>query len=177
MVLSKSCKRDARIAQRLLAHGLHFVSRIMHQINWFEITSRSISSKLHAHPDCAEKITERLSALFLERLSRPTSEAMFDLLPEAAREKNRTLQASADSDSDPSIGYTSFVERAAQVMGCTGEIEDQDETARQIADAFLWAVTQEIPPELKTRMTEELPAELRSRADLYTAHSDEAKVA
>lgn len=155
-------------------------------INWLETADRAIYSQFPELTNCSSHIAERLSALLLERLPTDTSQAILRLLPEGNWMAMRSLSASAIGEADCSIGYTDFVERSVHAVGCTHHGRDfhrQDretelfELSRRIVDVFLWAIAQEIPPEIKSRMATELPSDLRIRMNLISAASDDARVA
>jgi hypothetical protein len=73
------------------------------------------------------------------------------------------------------------VEKASYALGCESIDLSDDERARglaeRVANAFLWGIAFELPPELKDRLNDALPGEFRSRMNLYSAISDDAKVA
>ena len=159
-------------------------------INWLDSTSRSLQGGFPDAADAADYVTERLSALMLERLTPQIAAQLLELLPEDVshgtwRELD-SLRTSAHSSGNPSIGFVDFVERTRHALGLTELLdspayenseEAYEQLCHQIADAFLWAVAYEVPAEIKIRMTEELPLELRSRMNLYGAHSEREKVA
>ena len=68
------------------------------------------------------------------------------------------------------------VERAAHALGLS-RLDSTTDLPSQAADAFLWAVAQDLPPDLKEILARELPTELKARMNLGTMHSEEAKVA
>jgi hypothetical protein len=141
-------------------------------INWMDTTERTLQALFPEYKSASRRLTERLGALLLERLPHGLSRALLELLP---------FQTGFDPQSEEgggntSIGYTDFIEKTEQALGSSG-LDVSPETAREIADAFLWAVVHEIPSEMKHDLTHTLPLELRARMDLYSASSDEAKVA
>lgn len=146
-------------------------------VDWLRDSEKSISNRLSQNP-VKEKlhinqVCERLAALLLERLPPELASQMMAMLPQDKQEALNSLHQSAESDSDASIGYTTFVERAATAVG----VETDDDTIHQLTDAFLWGVVEEVPGDFKKRLTEVLPAELRSRMDLYSERENESKVA
>jgi hypothetical protein len=145
----------------------------MRSINWLESTSRSVSSHF---PKVGEKnaryIADRLSILLLERLSPETATELLSVLPEGVC---GNLQGAALSPVDHVVGYPDFVDVVSRSF-FSGSIGFTD-SSEVIADFFLWAVAQELTPDLKWKMIQELPADLRSRMNLYTGESDDSKVA
>jgi hypothetical protein len=92
----------------------------------------------------------------------------------------------AGKSGDRSIGLTDFVELTRRLLGVTdiprqpkyeGSEPEYCKLCEQVTDAFLWAVSQEIPVELKGRMAEHLPADLRCRMNLRSGYSARDKVA
>jgi hypothetical protein len=110
---------------------------------------------------------------------------MIRLLPREVAMEHPLLQRPAASQPNSSIGYMSFVEMTHHAIGVCEEGrgfarlegEEREVVCRHLADTFLWAVFQEIPPELKSRIAAELPLDLRSRASLYTDSASHARVA
>ena len=111
---------------------------------------------------------------------------LMELLPMHEESNLFSLRQHARTSEDLSIGYTDFVEKVQHTLEMEGEswsgsgkIQGLDEETfyRSVADTFLWAVIQEIPPELKGPLARELPMELRSRMNLYCAHSEGEQVA
>lgn len=160
-------------------------------INWFEHSVQSLESR---HPWCKNQgsyLVERLTALLLERLPPGISGDLLALLPEQTMGNTplgrlEKLYSSARSGSDASIGYHEFIQRATLALGVCGigtsgtdAVTEGDlrKSAERIADHFLWSIAQEFPPDLKSTLLDHLPAELRNRMDLYSAHSDDSKVA
>jgi hypothetical protein len=151
-------------------------------VDWIRDSQKSISNRLSSkglsvHADKSrfrlDHLSERLGALLLERLPPDLAHQMMAMLPDDEQAALRSLHQSAGSESDESIGYPTFVERAALALG----VDESDETIREIADAFLWGVVEEMPGDFKVRLTEVLPAELKSRMDLYSERENESKVA
>jgi hypothetical protein len=146
-------------------------------VDWIRDSEKSISNRLSKHPNKNQfrlgYISERLAALLLERLPSDLAHQMMTMLPEDKQAALKSLYQSAGSESDQSIGYPTFIERAGQAIG----LEENDDTIREIADAFLWGVVEEVPGDFKARLTEVLPAELKSRMDLYSERENESKVA
>jgi hypothetical protein len=145
----------------------------MRSINWLENTSRSVSSRF---PKVGEKnaryIADRLSILLLERLTPETANELISVLPEPASEN---LRGAANSLADQVVGYTDFVEQVSRSF-FSGSIGFTD-SSELIADSFLWAVAQELSPELKWKLTQELPVDLRSRMNIYAGGGEDSKVA
>jgi hypothetical protein len=142
-----------------------------------------LSGQEHKSPQASDldpsvtRMCERLSALLLERLPTDLATQLIDMLPDDKKTQLSSLKKSADSESDTSIGYPTFIERAAEAIG-TGQFKGQsDEKIREIVDAFLWGVVQEVPADFKARLHEVLPSELKSRMDLYSDRQNESKVA
>lgn len=156
---------------------------LKHSINWLDSTRRAISAEFPEVCECSYYVTERLSALLLERLPPDLGHEIIELLPDLVQENARSLQVCAQTTSERSIGYMDFVLRTMHVLGCTNlayaekEESEIEVFSRRLTDSFLWAVAQEMPPEMKSRIQDFLPAELKSRMNLYSAVSDEAKVA
>jgi hypothetical protein len=162
--------------------------------DWVETADRALqarfsnSAELKSH---TRPLAERLSMLLLERLPAKVARELTALLPQKTHDAHpelaKMLQRSAHETADASIGFATFIETAGQILGSRGVEEtepsqpDQAEAwgraPREAAEVFLWTVLQGIPGELKTRISENLPLELRSRMDLYSAGSDEARVA
>jgi hypothetical protein len=145
-------------------------------INWIENASNAIgqhSPQLDSHTSM--RVGERLGALLLARISPDLARQLLGLLPHGASRDLAALARHADGDPDHSIGYIQFVEAAHNDLG--GLSEAEEELERRIADAFLWAMSGDLPAELKADLTRELPAELRSRMNLYSAYSEDQKVA
>jgi hypothetical protein len=157
----------------------------MRSIDWFEHTVTSLRFRIRGLDESAPYVIERLAALLLDRLPRRVSNRMLGLLPPEVARQHRLLRRSASSDANRSIGYISFVEAAQAAIGvCEAGValdvmgdDDADILYRQVADAFLWAVAQELPPDLKCQLEEEISAELRARMDLYSAIDECGKVA
>lgn len=154
-------------------------------VNWLDSTRRSLQASIPEASECASYVTERLSALLLDRLPREIAVEILELLPEEAA-RNAGLYLHTDISSDSSVAFPAFVDRARHVLGMTDLLdspryadseERYSELCEQVADAFLWAVLQEVPPELKHRMSAHLPSDLRCRMNLYSGFSDDAKVA
>jgi hypothetical protein len=146
----------------------------MRSINWLDSTERALQALFPDYKAASHHVTERLTTLLLDRLPRPLAEDLLDLLPED--ESRTALALEAQTDEDASIGYPDFIEKAEQALGSTGLGVDPA-ISHEIADAYLWAVVHEIPPDMKYQLIRALPLELRSRMDLYSASSDDAKVA
>jgi hypothetical protein len=151
-------------------------------IDWIRDSQKSISNRLSTkglsvYLDKSrfrlDHVSERLAALLLERLPPDLAHQMIAMLPEDKQAALKSLHQSAGSESDESIGYPTFIERASLTLGA----DETDETVREIADAFLWGVVEEMPGDFKARLTEVLPAELKSRMDLYSERENESKVA
>ncbi len=153
------------------------MEKISRPVDWLRDSERSISNRLSRHRDKdrfpIERVSARLAALLLERLPPDLARQMLRMLPDEKQAALSSLKKSADSDGESSIGYPTFIERAALALG----VNEDDETIREITDAFLWGVVEEIPGEFKVRLTEVLPVELRSRMDLYSERENESKVA
>jgi hypothetical protein len=146
-------------------------------IDWLRDSERSISNRLSQHPHKNQfplgQVSERLAALLLERLPSDLAHQMIEMLPEEKQTALKSLHQSAGAESDQSIGYPTFIERAAHALG----LQENEDTIREITDAFLWGVVEEVPGDFKMRLTEVLPAELKSRMDLYSERENESKVA
>ncbi|MGZ3687203.1 MAG: hypothetical protein ACXVBW_02810 [Bdellovibrionota bacterium] len=147
------------------------------QINWLEHTSRSVGSKFPETRHCSQYVTSRLAALLLERLPSEIAEEMLELLPEDAL-GIESLRVSASIDWNPSIGFTDFVRRSETSLGVS-EISEEliDRVSQEVAEAFLWAVAQEMPVEIKQLLHQALPSEIRLRMNLNTASSEDSRVA
>jgi hypothetical protein len=181
-------------------------SPFMRSINWLESTSRQILGKFpEIRGKNAYYIAERLGALLLERLPPDQSEELIALLPEQVTSPNtlyKGLLTAARGQADIVIGYPDFVDHvsrsflenitpvetdypeaagisvsSSETMNHSAEgIEDQ-EYYEKIADTFLWAIAEEIPVDLKSRMSEVLPVDIRTRMNLYSGGTEESKVA
>ena len=166
------------------------------KIDWLQNAHRAVHCIAPELEDGDRHVTVRLAAHLLQRLPPELGTELLDLLPEP--ELRRALAPNARSDADPSIGYVQFLEvaRMAGAMIRPGarlhlypcaiehaHQENADEEAgrvppqRLIADAFLWAVAGDLPPDMKNRMLPHLPAELRSRMNLYSGFTEDQKVA
>ncbi len=154
------------------------------EIDWLRNTALSIELKYPETAECAHHLTERLSLLLLERLPPHLAHTLITLLPK--RTDYRVLIGCAESRCDSSIGFPMFVECTRHILGLTDLLDSprfeysEDEYARfceDVACAYLWAVAQDIPAEIKSQMVEELPSDLRSRINLYNGLSDRSKVA
>jgi hypothetical protein len=145
----------------------------MRSINWLESTSRSVSSHF---PKVGEKnaryIADRLSILLLERLKPETAKELVAVLPEGV---SQSLEDVASSPVDHLVGYPDFVDLVSRSF-FSGSIAFTD-SSEAIADFFLWAIAQEITPDLKWKLIQELPVDLRCRMNLYTGDTDDSKVA
>jgi hypothetical protein len=156
-------------------------------IDWLESTSRSLRAAFPQAGDCSDPLTERLSVLLLERLAPELRLQLVALLPrDKVNAEHLLLTCLHGNPADSSIGFISFVERARHSLGLSEVLDSPpyndseaefEKLCNQMAEVFLWAVSQEFPPELKTRMIECLPLDLRSRMNLYSGHTDEGKVA
>lgn len=154
-------------------------------IDWLDSTGRSLRASFPETADCSEYVAERLAALLLERLPPELCAEMIALLP-ATYPRRPLLEAYAGSEVDDSIAFPDFIEGARHALGLS-ELLDSPEYAdsearyenlsRRVAEAFLWLVTIDLPPDLKARMAALLPMDLRSRMNLYTGIADESKVA
>lgn len=146
-------------------------------VDWLRDSEKSISNRLSQHgvkgQFSIEQVSERLAALLLERLPSDLARQMISMLPDDKQAALNSLHQSAKSESDASIGYPTFIERAASAIGMNAD----EEMLREVTDAFLWGVVEEVPGDFKARLTEVLPAELRSRMDLYSERENESKVA
>jgi hypothetical protein len=146
-------------------------------VDWIRDSEKSLSNRLSRHPGKEQmpiqRICARLASLLLERLPSNLAQEMLAMLPNDQQENLHALHQSAKAETDASIGYPTFVEHAASALGKT----ESDETIREIADAFLWGVVEELPGDFKARLTEVLPAELKSRMDLFSERENESKVA
>jgi hypothetical protein len=145
-------------------------------INWVQHTTQSLKDRLPPLKpgNSAEYLTHRLASLLLERISPEAARALIALLPQESLFPD--LRVSAESEALLEIGYTDFLDRAHSALGVF-QLNTADNAAKTAADAFLWAIAQDLPPDLKTSLGRELPAELTSRMNLGSAHSEEAKVA
>lgn len=189
----------------MLVRSLQFF-HIMRSINWLESTSRQIIGKFpEIRSKNAYYIAERLSALLLERLPPDQSEELIALLPDYVTAPNtlyRGLLTAARAQPDFVIGYADFVDQVSRsflenitptetefpetagistassaTMNRSADNFEEQEYFERIADTFLWAIAQEIPPDLKARMTHVLPVDIRSRMNLYSGGNEESKVA
>jgi hypothetical protein len=151
-------------------------------INWFDHSSRSIAARFPQVAGCADYVTERLGALLLETLPSEISREILGLLPPTLGEHSWPLRASVQSAyrGRRKIGYPDFIQRARIALTCS-EMNlppvAMGEFAQAVTDLFLWTVCREIPPGTKSRMTAVLPQDLRARMDLFSAVSDESRVA
>jgi len=157
----------------------------MRSIDWLDHTAVSLKSKVRDLGDSAPYVAERLAALLLDRLPRSLANRLVALLPDEVARAHRLLYRTAHSEGDRSISYITFVEAAQAAIGvcATGERmrgheeSDVDRFYRDVADAFLWAITQELPSDLKHQVEQEISADLRARMNLYSASAEESKVA
>ena len=124
----------------------------------------------------SEYVTQRLTALLLERLPPGVAQPFFSLLPKSMTARSPALQLVAGSAEDTSIGYPDFVKHAESAIG-TLDLMPDEALCKNVANAFLWAIVQDIPADLKNRMIQALPVELSSRMNLYSAMADGSKVA
>src|SRR4051812_32736764 len=124
----------------------------MRSIDWFQHSVVSLRFRIKGLGESAPYVIERLSALLLDRLPPRISNRMLGLLPTEVAREHRLLRRSAASDANRSIGYISFVEAAQTAMGVSeagvaldvlGD-DEADILYRHVADAFLWAVAQEL---------------------------------
>lgn len=120
-------------------------------------------------------MAEHLGALLLARIPSDLARQLLGLLPHGASRDLAALARHADGDPDRSIGYIQFVEAARNDLG--NRLGEELDIERRIADAFLWAMSGDLPAELKSDFARELPSELRSRMNLYSAYSEDQKVA
>jgi hypothetical protein len=156
---------------------VHLASR-NRSIDWIESTHRILASVLGSQagaPTPSIRLTEKLAALLLERLPSGVAAQMLELLP---KEPSRRMQLSAAADAESSIGFTTFIEAAEQILD-TEEPDERlsEDMARICAESFLWAVAQEFPTDLKMLMRQALPTELKSRMNLYLSSSEDSRVA
>lgn len=157
----------------------------MRSIDWLNHTATSLKHHVRDLDDSAPYVAERLSSLLLDRLPRRLSNRLVALLPPEVARSHRLLRRTASADGNRSIGYITFVEAAQAAVGVctTGERMsgldeiDAERFYRDVADAFLWAVMQELPPDLKGLVEQEISADLRARMNLYSASAEESKVA
>jgi hypothetical protein len=156
----------------------------MRSIDWFQHVVVSMGFRVRELGDSTPYVAERLSALLLDRLPKRLSNRMLGLLPTEVARSHRLLRRPASSRGNPSIGYPAFVEAAGLAVGVC-EVpnlerlsEEEAETFyRLVADAFLWAVTQELPPDLKAGVEDAISSDLKARMNLYSACAEESKVA
>jgi hypothetical protein len=196
----KQCKQRTGVG-RLVA-----ILQVMRSINWLESTSRQILGKFpEIRSKNAYYIAERLSTLLLERLPADQSEELIALLPDYITSPNtlyRGLLTAARAQPDFVVGYPDFVDQVSRsflenitpvetefpeaagistassaVINRSADNFEEQEYYEKIADAFLWAIAEEIPVDLKSRMTEVLPVDIRSRMNLYSGGMEESKVA
>jgi hypothetical protein len=153
-------------------------------INWLESTRRSLQARVPETSDSAPYLTERLSELFLQRLPTGLGNELLGLLPQDAG--GDLLERRSGHHPEYSIGYSTFVEQVRHSLGMTDLLDatpydDSEESfaalCDRVADAFLWAVAQEFPVELKFRVADHLPSDLSCRMNLYSGYSDSDKVA
>jgi hypothetical protein len=157
----------------------------MRSIDWFEHSVTSMKYCIRELGESAPYVAERLTALLLDRLPRRLSNRMLGLLPNEIARDHRLLRRPASSPGDRSIGYSSFVEVAQAAIGVSGlggklsemAKDEADKYYRNVANAFLWAVTQELPPDLKAAVEQAISADLKARMNLYSACAEDAKVA
>lgn len=154
-------------------------------VNWIESTCRSLQASVPEVAENAPYVTERLSALLLERLPMELAVEVLELLPED-RERRLKLRARRGSLPDASIAFPEFVEHTRYLLGLSDLLDSpkyadsEEQYARlcqQVAEAFLWAFAQELPLDLKDRIDSHLPGDLRCRMNLYSGYSAEDKVA
>jgi hypothetical protein len=175
----------ARMAHPLL-RSFRMTFENTRAIDWFESTSRSIHSQFPEIAACTDYLTERLSALMLERLPPVLRSQLISMLPDGQKEKPRHLARIGRTGADSSIGFPDFVERAKCAMGVSdgadlsrfeNSDEEYDRFCQKVAEIFLWSFAQELPPDMKIRMHDSLPMDLRSRMNLYSGYSEQEKVA
>ncbi len=160
--------------------------------DWLETTDRSIHLKLvkmvklSVLPSISRQsriLTERLSLLFMERLTPALGKELLALLPSTEEHPELGYFVTrAQAKAEKSIGLPSFIEVTNQVLGSCTELssesaQDQDSRGREVVEIFLWSLAQGFSDELKSRIRDELPLELRARMDLYSSGSAEAKAA
>ncbi len=149
-------------------------------IDWLSHAAVSIQVRERITSASAQYIVGRLSSLLLDRLPPELANQMLKILPKEVAATHHHLHARARAAADRSIGYTAFVDAASYAAGVCDEKrcdEEGDVFYRKLADAYLWAVAQELPPELKAEFVRFLPLDLRARMNIYSAVSEDAKVA
>ncbi len=156
-------------------------------INWYEHTIQSLAHQFPELKPVTSQMTHRLSTLLLERLPDLLRNKLLSLLPEdILKEFSESVELLKNSPPETSISYLDFADRVGKTLGCANlksfdfsSISESEvkKITEKIADTFLWAIAQDFPPDLKTRLIENLPSDLRSRMDLLSSHSDESKVA
>lgn len=145
-------------------------------INWLDNTSRSLKAMVHDTAFCSEELTELMAKLLLEELPLELHQSMIDLLPEDSRAAFQKFEKHSEAIRDK--GYEKFVRKASALIYKRCEHAQLDKRLSQrIIENFLWLVTEEIPPDLKTQMAEFLPPRLRNRMNLRTGTTEEDKVA
>ncbi|HUP58690.1 MAG TPA: hypothetical protein VM598_14625 [Bdellovibrionota bacterium] len=153
-------------------------------IDWFDHAISSVSRHERELGDSAPYIVERLTTVLLERLPSDLSNRMLRMLPREVALSHEALHRPADSAGDRTIGYVAFVAAAHDAIGvCEGKLaeharsDDGDAFCRKIVDAFLWAVAQELPADMKAAFVGSLPGELRSRMNIYSDVAEGSQVA
>lgn len=149
-------------------------------INWLAETTQFIYSDAPDAACCAEYVAERLAALFLERLPPELGSELLALLPaHELRGRSSDLGESASSGRNSSIGFTDFVERARQALGCfrAVDLDLEPDLPRRVAEIFLWSLAHPLPAGFKERIAANLPAEIRFRMNLASDASAGSRVA
>src|SRR5690242_7182962 len=91
----------------------------LRSVNWLDHTVQSLIQHFPELQRVSLPLVERLSALLLERLPPQLSLDVLGLLPEEVLSRSsESLKEHATSESDRSIGYPDFVQRAAFTLGC-----------------------------------------------------------
>jgi hypothetical protein len=155
-------------------------------VNWLESTSRALTAAFPGidADDCVY-LTERLCVVLLERLPPHVSTSLLGLLPEPSQLRPRQFEKlliAARKPPDYSIGYPALVEEAARSVHEPRDPRDLQEMTEpgffeRVTDYVLWAFAVEIPTELKVKLSDNLPSDIRNRMNLYSGHSEDAKVA
>jgi len=139
-------------------------------INWVDQTSLAIRSRCPELAEHSRTLTVTLTCLFLSQLPSDICEMMMELLP---IDLNCSEWLQDVNKASGEIHFPDFIEQSRGIL----LPERLDHYSQLAAEAFLWAVIHDLPPELKNRMHDLLPLDLRSRMNLYSGYSDEVQVA
>lgn len=146
-------------------------------MNWFEHTERAILSRFPWATPYGRSLVVELSCLFLERLPPRLGQALLVLLPDQAAGKSmETLNASIPSVANLSIDYPQFIQRTQTAFLSVNPEAKPPEWTKTITDAFLWAIAQELPADIKSELRDILPPDLRNRMNLNAVQQPESRV-